>query len=66
MLVEKNPLTERLLPLVWRIVDACNAGDEKAAEIVKLYQLYVACPSDRAAAVFCDEALTEWLAQGGK
>ena len=56
-----NPLTEKLRPHVKAIKAAIANGDRQAEQIVQLYELYRACPSDYAAAALCSEVFDEWM-----
>lgn len=55
-----NPLTALIKPWRGQLVTAANQGDTKAQQIINLYQMYVACPSDQAPAALCKAAFEEW------
>lgn len=57
---QENPLTALLRPHVEAIKNDARAGNEKAKSIVTLYNMYLRCPSDKAAAIFCEETFKEW------
>lgn len=65
-MTEKNPLQKRLEPHVTPIlVDAANPtrkNHAKAKQIIDLYRLHLACPSDPGAPGLCEAAFEEWLA----
>lgn len=55
-----NPLTEKLRPHVRAIQDAAIAGDAKAKQVIDLYMLHVAQPSDPGAPALCHAAFDDW------
>ena len=57
---QENPLTALLRPHVEAIKNDAQAGDVRARTVINLYQMYLACPADHAAATFCEETFKEW------
>jgi uroporphyrinogen-III synthase len=58
--VNENPLTAMLRPHVEAIKLSAFTGNARAREIINLYRLYLACPSDRAAAALCEATFKDW------
>lgn len=54
-------LADKLRPYVSRIEAAIKAGDEKARQIVTLYEMHRASPSDPAAPALCEVAFDDWM-----
>lgn len=57
-----NPLTEKLRPHVARIVTAASDGDEKAQQVINLYQMHVRSPQDPGARALCEATFDDWVA----
>jgi hypothetical protein len=56
----KNPLAELLRPHAIAIDRAAAMGDQKAKQIVALYNMHVSCPREPAAPVLCAAAFEDW------
>lgn len=54
-------LADKLRPHVEDIKKASAEGDEKATEIITLYQMHVACPQDPGAPALCEATFNDWL-----
>ena len=54
-------LADKLRPHVPEIQSQARGGNEKAARIIDLYQMHVACPSDPGAPALCEAAFDEWM-----
>jgi len=56
-------LADKLRPFVAALKEASAAGDKRAAEVITLYRMHCACPSDPAAPALCEAAFNDWLKQ---
>lgn len=54
-----NPLTALIKPWRGMLVVAADNGDEQAKQVIKLYNMYVACPEPGAQGL-CEAAFREW------
>ncbi len=61
-----NPLTAKIKPHVPAIVKDAGNGCGKASNVITLYQMYIACPSDHAAPALCEAAFDDWFASAAK
>ena len=61
--MQEGPLEEQIRPYVFSLISAAQSGDDRATEVIRLYQMHSACPSDPAAAGLCSAAFHEWLAK---
>ena len=59
-MAETNSLTEKVRPHVQALQDAAAKGDNKAQQVINLYQLYVNFPEPGAEGL-CSAALDDWL-----
>jgi len=54
-------LAERLKPFVPEIQNSAAVGDTLAQQIINLYQMFCACPSDPGAPALCEATFEDWL-----
>lgn len=54
-------LADKLRPHVPAIELAASHGDAGAREIITLYQMHCACPSDPGAPALCEAAFDNWI-----
>lgn len=54
-------LADRLRPHVPAIVADAKAGDGRATQIITLYEMHRACPSDPGAPALCEATFEDWL-----
>ncbi len=54
-------LADKLKPYVPAIIDAADSGNAGARQIIQLYRLHCACPSDPGAPALCEAALDDWI-----
>lgn len=54
-------LADKIKPYRDELISAHNAGDESATQVIKLYQMHCASPSDPGAPALCEAAFDEWL-----
>lgn len=54
-----NPLTALIKPWRGQLIVAAEKGDQRAQQVINLYQMYVACPEPGAAGL-CQAAFKEW------
>lgn len=55
-----SELTELLRPHVRELEESSREGNKTAIEVIKLYNLHVACPSDPGAIGLCQAAFKSW------
>lgn len=56
-------LADDLRPYVPAIKSAAERGDQGAAQIIKLYYMHCACPTDPGAPALCKAAFDDWKAK---
>jgi len=57
----KMALEDKIRPYRDELISAHTAGDEGATQVIKLYQMHCASPSDPGAPAFCEAAFDKWL-----
>lgn len=57
----KNHLTELLRPHVGALKAAADGGDGLARNVITLYEMHRACPSDPGAPALCEATFSDWL-----
>lgn len=65
-MTDKNLLTEKVRPHVEALKLSAAAGNKKARQVIYLYHMHVACPSDPGAPALCSAALDDWLSDHTK
>lgn len=63
MITESQQLVAMLKPFVQDIKDSAACGNPHAKQIINLYELHRACPSDPGAIGLCHAAFELWRAQ---
>ncbi|MEK1908205.1 MAG: hypothetical protein AAAB13_20725 [Pseudomonas sp.] len=54
-------LADKIKPYVREIVNAHEAGDIQATQIIRYYEMHRDCPGDPAAPAFCEAAFDDWM-----
>lgn len=53
-------LADKLRPFVNELKEGAKNGNSYADQVIALYQMHCACPSDPGAPALCEEAFDRW------